>query len=259
MKVFRKAVLFLIFTGLFAGSVHAIERFGFKVGKEDVFLWTKGNVYLAQPSSIVCSGNMMYFAAQDFTSKDQLIVKGLKKAEVQINEPDRKLIKATYSLEDQQKKVSPDYELVIFLEIRKEFPFLVVYSKFKYLGKGEHKCGINWGVDASQAGFFKYYTYPKNGNVVTYPLVKTKRSKIGQANWIFVNDGKGEGVGIIAPAVLLGRGSDFVFINSVPRTEKLEKGESLDTFIIFMPINKNYKILQELFDKIKNMKWDYAE
>ncbi|MCM8833005.1 MAG: hypothetical protein NC816_03690 [Candidatus Omnitrophica bacterium] len=64
---------------------------------------------------------------------------------------------------------------------------------------------------------------------------------------------------MIAPAVILGKGEDFIFINSVPPKKKLSKGESIDVFMIFMPINKNFKILEELFQKIKDIKWEYEK
>jgi len=218
-------------------------------------MFTHGNIYLIQAQSIVSGGYYLYFAARDFTAKKDLTVSKVKKIDMKVDEPERKVIKTTFSLEGKKKKIYSDYELEVFTEIRKEFPFLIIYSKFKYLGKGENKCGINWGADSPKG--FKYYTIPKKGEIKTYKLVKTKRTKIGQANWLFVNDGKGEGIGLIAPSVLFGKGENFVFINSVPRTKKLKKGKSLDTFMLFMPINKNFKILPELFEKIKNIKWEY--
>jgi len=104
---------------------------------------------------------------------------------------------------------------------------------------------------------YKYYTIPQKDKILTYKLEKTKKTKIGHANWIFANTGKGEGGGLIAPAVILGKGEDFIFINSVPPKKKLSKGESIDVFMIFMPIEKNYKILEELFEKTKTIKWEY--
>ncbi|MGI6595579.1 MAG: hypothetical protein ACOX1Z_02645 [Candidatus Ratteibacteria bacterium] len=38
---------------------------------------------------------------------------------------------------------------------------------------------------------------------------------------------------------MLGRGEDFIFLNSVPPKKKLKKGESLDLFMIFVPITKD--------------------
>ena len=231
------------------------EKFGYKIEKEDIFLFTKGNIYIVQAESIFSNGKMMYFAAKDFTAKRDLLVQKLKEAKVVVDEKDRKVINAKFSIGN-DSKVYPDYQLELFLEIRKEYPFLAIYSKFKYLGKGAHICGINWGVDSAYESF-KYYTIPKKGKILTYKLKKTKRTKIGQANWIYVHNGKGEGAGLIAPAVIWGRGENFIFINSVPPKKKLKKGESIDVFMIFMPINKNFKILPQLYEKIKGVKWEY--
>ena len=253
----KKKVLCFVFFMLFLLTplINSAEKFGYKIGREDVFMFTQGNIYLIQAESIVTGGYYLYFAARDFTAKEDLTVGKIKKVDIKVDEPERKVIKTTCSLEDKNKKICSDYELELFTEIKKGFPFLVIYSKFKYLGSKENKCGINWGADSSQG--FKYYTIPQKGEIKTYPLVKTKKTKIGQANWLFVNDGKGEGIGLIAPAVLFGRGESFVFINSVPRTKNLKDGTSIDTFMLFMPINKNFKILPELFEKIKDINWEY--
>jgi len=196
-----------------------------------------------------------YFAAQDFTKNRELIVKKVKEVNVLKDEEKRKIIKATYILGD-DKKIYPEYQLTLFLEIREEFPFLAIYSKFTYNGEGNPECGINWGMESVYEPY-KYYTIPQKDKILTYKLEKTKKTKIGHANWIFANTGKGEGGGLIAPAVILGKGEDFIFINSVPPKKKLSKGESIDVFMIFMPIEKNYKILEELFEKTKTIKWEY--
>ncbi|MCS7179778.1 MAG: hypothetical protein NZ891_00280, partial [bacterium] len=199
-------------------------------------------------------GNMLYFSAQDFTKNRELLVKKTKEVKVIKDEPKRKIIRITYSLGD--KTEYPEYSLVLFLEIREEFSFLAIYSKFIYNGEGTSECGINWAMESAYEPY-KYYTIPEKGKIMTYKLEKTKKTKIGQANWIFANTGKGEGGGLIAPAVILGKGEDFIFINSVPPKKKLSKGESIDVFMIFMPIQKNFKILEEIFDKIKTIKWEY--
>jgi hypothetical protein len=252
-----KYKIFLIFLILFfVESGFSVVKFGYKFTPEkDVLLITEENNFLVQPQSIISNGNMLYFAAQDFTKKKELIVKRTKEVKVVKDEPKRKIIKATYALGDDKSEYS-DYSLVLFLEIREEYPFLAIYSKFIYNGEGVSECGINWAMENAYQPY-KYYTIPEKGKIMTYKLEKTQKTKIGQANWIFANTGKGEGGGLIAPAVILGKGENFIFINSVPPKKKLSKGESIDVFMIFMPIEKNYKILNELFEKIKNLKWEY--
>lgn len=253
-----KKIISLLLSLLFFSSLYAeVPKFGYKIQDEDVFLMTEGNVYLVQPISIICKDVMLYFAAQDSTLKRDMVVNKKKEIKVVSDEEGRKVIKATYLLADAQKNtIYKDYELVLFLEIQKGFPFLAIYSKFVYTGTGTSKCAINWAMDSVYEPF-KYYTIPVKGKEKTHKLVKTRKTKIGQANWIFANRGDGTGGGLIAPAAVLGRGEDFIFLNSVPPKKKLKKGESIDLFMIFVPINKNYKILPELFEKIKNKKWEY--
>jgi hypothetical protein len=252
-----KIKISLIFLFLFfSGKCFSVVKFGYKFTPEkDVFLITEENNFLVQPQSIISRGNMLYFAAQDFTKNIELIVKRTKEVKVVKDEPKRKIIRVTYILGDEKNEYT-DYSLVLFLEIREEFPFLAIYSKFIYNGEGTSECGINWAMENAYEPY-KYYTIPEKGKIMTYKLEKTKKTKIGQANWIFANTGEGEGGGLIAPSVILGKGENFIFINSVPPKKKLSKGESIDVFMIFMPIEKNYKILEELFEKIKNVKWEY--
>lgn len=254
MKKVIKIGGFFLF--LFLLNSWALPKFGYKITKEkDVFLFTQDNTYLIQAQNIVSAGNMLYFAAQDFTKNIELIVKRIKDVKVVKDEPKRKIIKVNFSLGD-EKKEYPDYLLEVFFEIREEFPFVAIYSKFIYNGSGRSNCGINRAMEATHEPY-KYYTIPQKGKHMTYKLEKTRKTKIGHANWIFANNGKGEGGGLIAPAVILGKGEDFIFINSVPPKKTLEKGESIDVFMIFMPINKNYKILEQLWEKVKNIKWEY--
>lgn len=248
-------IFFLLLSSALISSSGA-NRFGYRTVINDVFFMTEGNMFLVQPESIVCSGNMIYFAAQDATAKKDLIVNKTKNIAVVVDENARKVVKMTFLLSDDKNTVYNDYELVLFLEIREGFPFLAMLSKFVYTGSGTRECGINWALDSAHEPF-KYYTIPHKGEIKTFPLVKTKRTKIGQANWIFANKGDGVGGGLIAPAAILGRGEDFIFLNSVPPKKKLSKGESIDLFMIFVPINKDFKILPELFEKIKSIKWEY--
>jgi len=250
----KKLIIILVFSILLS-STYAVDKFGYKVSKEDAFLYTQGNIYLIQATSIICSGNMLYFAAKDFTAKKDLLVAKTEKIDVTVDEKDRKVLKITFSLKT-NKKIYPEYKLVVYGEIRREFPFLAIYSKFLYLGKERHLCGINWGLSSAYEKF-KYYTIPQKGKPKTFKLVKTRKTKIGHADWIFINNGKGVGAGLIAPAVILGKGEDFIFVNSVPPKKRIKKGESIDVFMIFMPINKNWKTLPELFNKIKKIKWEY--
>jgi len=251
-KTFLGFIILLFLSPLYS----ATSRFEYKVQGEDVFFVTEGNIFLVQPVSIVSGGSMLYFAAQDFTLNRGLTVNKTKEIKVLVDQPDRKVVKATYFLADDKNNIYKDYELVLFLEIQKGFPFLAIHSKFVYTGTGTRECGINWALD-SQQDVFKYYTIPVKGEIKTFKLVKTKKTKIGQANWIFANTGNGTGGGLIAPAAILGMGEDFIFLNSVPPKKKLSNGESIDLFMLFMPINKNYKILPEIFEKIKDKKWEY--
>ncbi len=248
--------LLLVSCLLLLSKASAASRFSYSIKDGDVFFVTEANsMFLVQPSSIICNGNMLYFAARDFTAKKDMTVEKTKDVKVVIDEENRKVVKATFLLADDKKTVCKNYELVLFLETRREFPFLAIYSEFVYTGTGTNECGINWAVDSTHTPF-KYYTIPQGANQAV-PLVKTKRTKIGQANWIFVHNGQGTGAGIIAPAAFLARGEDFVFLTGVPPKKKLSRGQSLDVFMIFMPINKNFKTLPETFEKIKNLKWEY--
>lgn len=250
----RKISIIILLVFLSKGLFSVIE-FGFKFTSEkDILLITKDVNYLVQPQSIMAHGNMLYFAAQDFTKNRELLIKKTKEVKVIKDEPKRKIIRVTYSLGD--KVEYPEYSLILFLEIREEYPFLAIYSKFVYNGEGTAECGINWAMESAYEPY-RYYTIPEKNKFGTYKLEKTQKTKIGQANWIFANTGKGEGAGLIAPGVILGKGEDFIFINSVPPKKKLSKNESIDVFMIFLPINKNFKILPELFEKIKNIKWEY--
>ncbi len=255
-KGFLCSALFLLLFVSSAIPQTPAYKFGYRTIANDTFFMTEGNIFLVQPASIVCSGNMMYFAAQDFTAKKDMIVNKTKNVTVITDEQKRKVVKMTFLLSDEKDNIYNDYELVLFLEIREGFPFLAIFSKFVYNGAGTNECGINWALDSAQEPF-KYYTIPHKGKIETFPLVKTKRTKIGQADWIFANKGDGVGGGLIAPGVILGRGEDFIFINSVPPKKKLSKGQSIDLFMIFMPINKNFKTLPELYEKIKDIKWNY--
>lgn len=250
-------VSIFIMSLLLSFAYSAPQKFECRILGDDVFLMTEGNTFLIQPISIICKENMLYFAAQDNTLKKEMVVNKAKEVKIVADENEKKIVKATYLLSDAYKDTPfTDYELVMFYEIQQGLPFLAIYSQFVYTGSGTNECAINWALDSVYEPY-KYYTIPHKGKEVTSKLVKTRKTKIGQANWLFANRGDGYGGGLIAPAAMLGRGEDFIFLNSVPPKKKLKKGESLDLFMIFVPITKNYKILPELFEKIKDKKWEY--
>jgi len=234
-------------------------KFGMQVKNDDVIFYTQGNFYIVQAESINSGGNMLYFAAKDFTSGKDLIVKKMQKNEVRVDGPDRKVVKTTFLLGD-ANGVDKAYSLDLFTEVRKAMPFLATYTKFYYNGQETHSCGINWGVSCAYAkNKYKYYTLPKEGKVQTFKLGGEGDKKIGQAKWLYAHDGKGSGAGLICPAVILGKGEDFVFVNSVPPQKELAPGQSMDAFIIFMPIAKpiNFKVLNTLYSQIANISWKF--
>ncbi|MGC8976688.1 MAG: hypothetical protein ACP5OB_03590, partial [Candidatus Ratteibacteria bacterium] len=61
--------LLIIFSYCFS-----VIEFGYKFTPEkDVYLITEKNNFFIQPQSIISNGNMLYFAAQDFTKNRELI------------------------------------------------------------------------------------------------------------------------------------------------------------------------------------------
>lgn len=232
------------------------KKFGVRVSKEDVIFYTEGNFYLIQAESINAGGNILYFAAQDFSGRKELLVKKMTGAELTTDTEDRKVVKVTFALGD-DKQIQPDYKLVLFTEIRKGQPYLAIYSKFMYEGSDEHTCGINWGMEnAYEANKYQYYTIPKEGKEATYKLKGGMKNKIGYAKWLYAHDGKGSGAGLICPA-LLGKGEDFIFVNAVPQKKALKKGLSMDVFMVFMSIQKNYKVLDSIYQQISGINWKY--
>lgn len=238
-------------------EVKGKDRIAVMVTKEDVTFATSGSTYCIQPESISSAGYMMYFAAKDETADKELLVKKLQKTEVKIDSPDIKFVNASFALGD-QNNIDPNYRLDLQLEVKKGFPMLAVNSKFVYLGEGTHKCVINWGVSnaaSSPRNKFKYYQMPKEGKLSTFHLAAEGAStKIGYAKWICANDGRGNGVGLICPS-MIGKGDDFIFINSVPPEKELSANQSSDVFFLFMPIHKNVKLLDSLYSQAFAMKW----
>lgn len=232
------------------------EKLYVQVGKQDIIFYTGGIMYIVQSEGISAAGNTMYFAARDFTDNKDLITKKIEKIECRVNTPERKVYKITLQLGD--KNIDPKYRLEIFSEIKKGYPFLALYSKFFYLGNDVHKCGINWGLSSPYASDpYKYYTIPKEDKILTYRLKdEADNNKIGYAKWLYLHNGKGSGIGLICPA-LIGKGEDFIFINSVPPEKDLSGTDSADVFIIYMPIEKNFKILNQMYDEVMKMRWTF--
>ncbi|MCM8817425.1 MAG: hypothetical protein NC913_07970 [Candidatus Omnitrophica bacterium] len=231
-----------------------------EIRQDDILIATKGALFAVSSDGIHSAGYMMYFAAKDFTANKDLTMGKLKEAKLVVDKPDRKVVKAVFMMENQKNVIDNDYQHVLFLEMRKGYPFLAVDSRFTYLGEGTHVCGINWGMEgSSDANKFKYFAYPEGGKILNFkmgPLKSTQSNKIGVKDWLYAHDGKGYGAGLIC-AGLLARGEDFIFINSVPQKKQLKKGNFIEVFFITMPISKNFKILQEIFDEIKTVKWVY--
>ncbi|MCX5641930.1 MAG: hypothetical protein NTY10_01610 [Candidatus Omnitrophica bacterium] len=232
------------------------EKLFAKVDKDGIIFYTGGTMYTLQSEGISSSGNMLYFAAKDFTDNKDLITKKITKIECRVDTPERKVYKTTIQLGD--NSIEPGYRLEVFSEIKKGYPFLALYSKFFYLGKDVHKCGINWGLSSPyNSDPYKYYTMPQDGKFLTYPLKdKDGKSKIGYAKWLYLHNGKGSGIGLICPA-MIGKGADFIFINSVPPEKELSETESSDVFMVYLPIEKNFKILDKLYDEVMKMQWTF--
>ena len=134
----KKTLRCFIFLSLFFAAVAAVPltasaqppRFDYRIVRDDVFFMVGNNTFLVQPVSIVSGGSMVYFAAQDFTGKRNLIVNRTKDIKVITDEKNRKVVRVTFLLGDDEKNnVYNDYELVLFLEIREGMPFLAIYSK----------------------------------------------------------------------------------------------------------------------------------
>ena len=232
------------------------EKLFAKVDKQGIIFYTGGIMYTIQSEGISSAGNTMYFAAKDFTDNKDLITKKIEKIECRVNTPERKVYKITIRLGD--KNIDPKYRLEIFSEIKKGYPFLALYSKFFYSGNDVHKCGINWGLSSPYASDpYKYYTIPKENKPVTYRLKDDAgNNKIGYAKWLYLHNGKGSGIGLICPS-MIGKGEDFIFINSVPPEKELSGTDSADVFMIYMPIAKNFKILEQMYDETAKMQWTF--
>lgn len=232
------------------------EKLFVKAESQSIIFYTGGTMYVIQPESVSSAGNMMYFAAKDFTDGKDLITKKIEKIECRVDAPEKKIYKVTMQVGD--KSIDPNYRLEIFAEILKGQPYLALYTKFFYLGEDVHKCGINWGLSSPYASDpYKYYTISKDNKIQTFRLKgDSNENKIGYAKWLYLHNGKGSGVGLIC-TTMLGKGEDFVFINSVPPEKELTKTESSDIFMLYMPISKNFKILDSIYTSAMKLDWTF--
>jgi hypothetical protein len=243
-----------------AEKVPAKNKLFVESDNQGLTLYTTGTMYTIQAEGVSSAGNTMYFAAKDFTNNKDLISKKIEKIECRVDTPERKVYKMTLQVGD--KDIDPEYRLEIFSEIKKGCPFLALYSKFFYLGSDVHKCGINWGLSSPYASDpYKYYTIPKEGKFLTYRLKdETGSNKIGYAKWLYLHNGKGSGIGLICPA-MIGKGEDFIFINSVPPEKELSGTDSADVFMVYMPITitKKFKIsnFNQVYDEVMKMQWTF--
>jgi len=235
-------------------------RFGVNMQTDGAILYTQGIFYLIQAESITSGGNILYFGAKDFTNGKDLIVCKVAKSELKVDTPERKVVKTTMLL-GQGENIDRNYRLDVFTEIHKDRPYLAIYSRFFYLGPDTHNCSINWGVESAyEKNRYKYYTIPKEGKILTYKLdAESVGQKLNQEyiKWVYVHDGKGTGAGLIPGAAMFGKGADFIFVNAVPPQKDLATGQSIDVFMVFVPINKNFKIIPQIQKEISTISWKF--
>ena len=255
--------VFLAFQGAMARAasekVPLTERILVNIDKDGVAFFAGGAMYVIRADCIGLPKTLLYFTAKDFTKNKNFLIKKVEKVEQKVDTPDRKMVKVTMLVGDNkiENDIDQNYRLVLFAEIIKGEDYLVLYSKFLYLGEGTRKCGINWGFSsASDEDPFKYYTLPQKGKDMTYKLSGSKKNKIGYAKWLYVHNGKGMGIGLVSPA-LLGKGEDFIFINTVPPTKDLKRNESSDVFMVWVPITDGYKVLEKTYEEINKIQWKF--
>lgn len=251
-------VLLILLLGLLLTAEE--KKFGYeftKGRKGEIFkvaLYTDGKRYDVLPAAIKIDQYLLYFAGENMTTRQDLLMDKFKEVKVVRDEENKKDIKVLITLHDGKGKTVNDYILELVLEIWKGEPFLAIYSRLRYLGDKKAKTALNWGI----GDHFKYYTIPKGSQVKTYKLgVGRGRRKytIGKTNWLYAHSGKGYGLGIITSGIA-GKGEDFIFVNSWPRAKYLTAGKSLDVFMIISPVKGGYKPIQQMFEKLKRVKWD---
>jgi len=257
----KKSLICLVLALLFLGATFlAADDFGYKITDSEVILEVKDNLYIIEPDFIRAGNYLAYFAGKDSTSRKDMTVDKKKRIKVVMDKPDRKIVRLVCSLKDLEGNILKDYELELNLEIRKNLPCLIVMSKFRYLGGDRVLCIMNWGISDS----LEYYSVPERGKVITMKLPGrgkiTRRTKIGIKPWIYAHAGKGEGIGLITPG-LLGKQEDFIYVNYVQgrsQRKRLERGKSMDLFMIFLPIEKGgTKPIASLYERVKNIEWNY--
>lgn len=111
------------------------ERLFVKVTKDDAIFFTSGAMYIIQADGIALPQSLLYFSAKDFTTNKELLIKKPEKIEFIFDDPQRKLVKATFLLGDNkvESDINPNYRLEIYAEVRKGYPLIALTSRFIYL------------------------------------------------------------------------------------------------------------------------------
>jgi len=249
------------------------DSFGFEIrqlkGKPFVVsLQTGGEKYHLLAETLKAGPYIAYFAAEDFTQRKDMTMCDFKKIKVVKDEEDIKGIKAVLSLKDKDRKVVPDYDLIICMQITKGLPCLAVYSKLVYNGQRPVEAGLNWGLSGvDKVHQFGYYACPANGKVIarkleTSSLMRGKATKLGKGAypWVWATPGDGNGLGIMTIGMLMKNPDAYeIAISDVPPKQKLRKGDYMDVSIILLPTTRaqgGYKPVVKLYEDIKDIKWE---
>ncbi len=240
----------------------ALELVKIKDKVEMVRILTKNLRYQAIPQALRLGRYLGYFAAQDFTHKKEMIMKEFKEIQVIKDTPKQKGVKVIYYLQDQNNQRVSDYLLEVNLEVRKEYPCLAMCSRLRYTGEGEALTGLNWGFSDN----FRYYVVPEGGKVKAFKierkgLLSGKATKIGKGAypWIWFTDGKGKGLGMITDGMLVAgiqEGELQIGVSDAPPKKKLTSGESMEVVFIFLPTEKGYKPIKEIYSRARSIRWE---